>query len=617
MATGADFTVRVLGKTKGAKDVEKALGRVRNEAGRFVKGAGAAERATGRFTDKLGRLREANGRFVAGMGKKGGGGVIGSFSVMGGNLMTKAVEKVGAFALGVAGATLELIAFGQNSRLALGNLAKHGAEPEKLFEHARSLAVRFGLDVMDTTKQYQKFLALQFSPKAADKLIRMGADLQALGNSAEDVKGVFMALGQIKGKGRLQGEEMLQLAERGISTVLVQEEIGKILGGKTTDQVRKLQEAGKVTADVGLLAIEQAINRKLGQSALGESGARFADKTFTGMLNRIKSIGQDTGISLVDKITGPLTAVTGRGLESLERFLGSPEGAATISRIADGLGRAAEFASTLAGSFAAAFGSTFESNVRPLMEVFGAFSEGDSTAMALGRALGDVAAFSVAAATGIALVGTAIGVVAGPIFQIGKALLEGLINPFAQTAADMYMWVERVGETFNSAGLTLGEKALGIGKALVTGLANGVWSLATLPGDALVSVAGKALSSVKDALGIHSPSRVTMAIGGNMGRGLALGVGREEHRVSDSGRGMAAASLSGMDQGFGPAFGPSMSSFGGGGMDGNAGSRGDIHFTLHQEIHGGGGDAEEIGRIAARESRREVESFFRQMALEV
>jgi len=615
MGAGADFTVRVLGNTKGAKDVEKALGRVSNAAGRFARTTDAASKTSGRFRDATGRMREANGRFVAGMGKAGGGGSIGALSIFGGNLMTMAIGRVAGFAKEVAGATFELVAFGQNSRLALGNLTKHGAMPEKLFEHARALAVRFGLDVLDTTDQYKKFLALQFSPKAADNLIRMGADLQALGNSAEDVKGVFLALGQIKGKGRLQGEEMLQLAERGISTVLVQEEIGKILGGKTRDQVQKLQQAGKISADVGLQAIEQAINRKLGQSSLGQSGAKFADTTFTGMLNRIKSLGQDAGISLVDKVTAPLTAMTGRGLDALEKFLGSPEGAATISRIADGLGRAAEFAGVLADSFAAAFGKTFESNVKPMFELFGLFSGGDSAAKALERSLGDLAAFTVAAATGISLVGAALGAIAGPIFSIGKSLLEGIINPLAKISADIFVWFENVAGVFNSAGLTLGEKALGIGKAVVTGLANGMWSLVNLPADTLASVGSKALGALKDIFNIHSPSRVTMAIGGNVGRGLALGVGREERRVEASGRSMATASLGGMEAGFGPAFGPPMSSMGAGGFDGG-GPRGDINVTLHQEIHGGG-DAEEVGRIAAREARREFESFFRQLALEV
>jgi hypothetical protein len=41
-----------------------------------------------------------------------------------------------------------------------------------------------------------------------------------------------------------------------------------------------------------------------------------------------------------------------------------------------------------------------------------------------------------------------------------------------------------------------------------------------------------------------------------------------------------------------------------------------VSVTINQNIDGGGGDAEEVGRIAARETRRELESFFRQLDME-
>jgi tape measure domain-containing protein len=601
MGDQADFTVKVTGKNPGMDKVEKSIGRVLGANRKFARGTEQATKATGRFVQESGRLGNAGG----------------ALSVLGGNLMTSAVSKAVDLGRAVASTAAELVAFGQNARFAFGNLTKHGADPEKLFEHARALAVRFGLDVQDTTKQYQKFLALQFTPKGIDKLIKMGADLQALGNSAEDVQGVFLALGQIKGKGRFQGEEMLQLAERGVSTTLVQEEIGKILGGKTQQEVQKLMQAGKVSSDVGLQAIEQAINRKLGQKTVGQAGAKFADTTLTGMLGRITALGQDTGVSLLDQVTAPLTKMTGRGLDALQGFLSSPEGAATIDRLAASLGRAAEFVVTLGGAFTDAFGATFESNVRPMLEAFGVFGEGESTAKALGKTFGDLAAFTVAAATGLGLVGTAAAYIIEPIYVLGKALLEGIINPLAKIAADIYLWVERVSGIFTDSSMMLGEKAWEIGKAIVTGVANGIWSLVTLPADTLKSMGVQALGALSDIFQIHSPSRATRRMGVQVGRGLALGVGHEEGHVQSSSQSMASASLGGMESAFGPAFGPAMSGLGASSTDGGA-ARAPAQFTfsVSQQIDGGG-SPEETARLAAREARREFEAFFRQVALEV
>lgn len=576
------------------------------------KPARSAEKALGRFRDAAGKMRAANGRALGGGGKGGMfGGLGGALDVFKGNLLTAAATKVAGLAADVAGATAELVTFGQNSRLAFANLSKYGAPAEAMFDHSRALAKRFGLDVIDTTKQYKKFLALQFTPKDIDGLIRMGADLRALGTDAEGVQGVFMALGQIKGKGRFQGEEMLQLAERGISTVLVQEEIGKLLGGKSTDQVQKLQQGGKITADVALKAIENAINRKLGQGKLGESGAKFADQTIEGMLGRIKSIGQDAGVSMVDRITAPVTKLISGGLGKLETFLASPAGAAAIDKIATALGHAAEFTADLAKGFGSAFGAGFEKNIKPMMEAFSLFGDGDSTAKSLGKALGEVASFSLGAVLGLAALGGAVSTLLGPVWAIGKAIVSGLIDPLAKIAADIFMWISDVVSVLGDSEKTLGDKAWELAKSLMSGFANGIGALISLPIDAIKSVGSSVVDALKDVLDIHSPSRVTRAIGANVARGLAVGADSQSGSVAASGERMAGAQLRGLD------YGPAMSSLSRpASIDGGGFGSAPITVHLTTEVNGVGGDPEEVGRIAARESRRELESFFRQLALE-
>lgn len=605
MADQVDFTVKLIGKNPGMDKLEKSLNRVLGATRKFVGGTKRAEKATGRFRDATGKLREANGRFVQGQGK--GGGIFGgALSILGGNLMTAAVNKTLdlAKAVGVAGS--EFVTFGQNSRLAFSNLAKHGADPEKLFGHARALAVRFGLDVMDTTKQYQKFLALQFDPKQADRMIRMGADLQALGNSAEDVQGVFMALGQIKGKGRLQAEELLQLSERGVSSALVQEEIGKLMGGKSTAQVQKAMQAGAVAADVGLQAIENAINRKLGQSQVGESGAKFADKTISGMLGRFEALGQDTGLKVMDRVAAPITKVLGETLTKLVTFLESSKGKDLIDKLAVSMERMAKAAAEMGGDLMKKFiEADWKAIGEDILNIANGLIAAAKAGTELGKALGIIGSSDKAgdkateAAAGppkrtedrrsvaaYAAGGAAVGAVAGSVI------------PGAGTVAGA-----AVGGLVGAGMAALGNVGTDLGNAFADGLLGP--SVQERAYDAGHILGEQTDAGARDALGIHSPSRVAMDAGMQVAAGMALGIRRGQRSIDSANLAMA--------DGF--ALGPKMSGLSLAAQDGGGGRA--INVTVNTEVNGGGKEGAELARLVAKETRREVEAVLRQLAHEV
>lgn len=612
MTDEAEFTVRLIDKVKGpARSAKKSIEGLIAANKKLSK----AEKALGRTRDRNGRLRDlATGRYARGAGGGGGGGGSGIMSIVGGNLITSAIMKVGELVKGIAAAGAGMVTFGQNTALALGNLTKHGVDPAKLFDHATALAVRFGLDLQDTTEQYKKFLALQFTPKGADKLIRMGADLRSLGASAEDVSGVFTALGQIKGKGKLQGDEMLQLAERGVSTALVTEEIGKLMGGKSADEVQKLQSQGEVKADIALQAIENAINRKLQQSSLGESGAKFADSTIEGMLGRFKALSEGAGLKAVKLIAAPVTKLMSTALGSFESFLRSDEGAATIEKIAVGLGKAAEWAGALAVAFKDSFGSTFETQIKPLFKAFDLFGDGASIALSLGTALGEVAALGVGAAGALVLAGSAVAALIGPVYTIGKAIVTGLVDPLAAMSAEAILWFADLGRVLGLEGLSLGEKAWEVGKRIMQGLGDGVLALLRYPIDAIKSAGTNVIGALKDVLDIHSPSRVTKAIGANLGKGLALGIESTRPLLLATGERMGGTPVAGLED---RMYGPEMRSARlAPPAAASASSGAAMHMSITQHIQGGG-NAEETARIVARETRREIEATFRQWAMEL
>ena len=85
-----------------------------------------------------------------------------------------------------------------------------------------------------------------------------------------------------------------------------------------------------------------------------------------------------------------------------------------------------------------------------------------------------------------------------------------------------------------------------IGWAIIDGVTGGLASKAWKIGSQLVQGAKNGISKLKNALGIHSPSRVMKEIGGYMGEGLAIGIRDEQTNIEDASVGMGKTAYDAM-----------------------------------------------------------------------
>lgn len=175
--------------------------------------------------------------------------------------------------------------------------------------------------------KWEQKLAIQspFSEEDIDAILKFGRNMgfstteskrntQALvdfaaatGLSDDKLRDLGVALGQVKGAGKLQGQEVLQFVNAGLPIYGI---LSKATG-KSVAELKKLQEAGKLTADIVIPAVLSSLEQNFGGAA-----GRLSE-TFSGL---VSSIGDLKNLKLRE-IFGPAFEAIKPGLKELVRLL--------------------------------------------------------------------------------------------------------------------------------------------------------------------------------------------------------------------------------------------------------------------------------------------------------
>ena len=193
--------------------------------------------------------------------------------------------------------------------IAIGGIKFAFTQAGELEKATKSLQVLTGS--LDTAKgiisELQDFGAV--TPFTSSELIETGKRLKAFGFETEkivdvtkrladvagatgaDLGGIATAFGQIQAKGRLQGEELLQLQERGVS---LQDELQKMYG-LTGDEFRKALEGGRISADAVNLALVKLTEAggKYANGAIAQSDTLFGK--LSTLQDALQRFGQNIG----------------------------------------------------------------------------------------------------------------------------------------------------------------------------------------------------------------------------------------------------------------------------------------------------------------------------------
>jgi tape measure domain-containing protein len=202
-----------------------------------------------------------------------------------GNALAQAGQKALAWGAALGGlaaiksVTSDVIETGaqfETLRVRLENLLGGTQQAAEAFDMIKNLAATTPFEVAALTESFVKLTAMGMKPTEAQ--MRSLSDVAAnLGGGTEVLSGVTTALGQAWAKSKLQGEEIMQLAERGVPVwdALTQ------ATGRTVPELQRMSAAGLLGRDVITKLIDA-----LGQQNLGASAKLMA--TYSGAVSNAK-----------------------------------------------------------------------------------------------------------------------------------------------------------------------------------------------------------------------------------------------------------------------------------------------------------------------------------------
>jgi|GEM_PF-3300993 len=532
----ASFTINLVnGITGKAEQATKSLGEIEGSLRKVDKAAGGLD--WGKIKDGKSAVADLAGGMKA-------------LGVAAGLAAAAVAAAAGVAIVKFGGAAIEAAGFAQKSKLALTQLTGSGEVAAQEFDAVRKSAADLGLDVDESVKSFQKLLAAQFSIGEAKGIIKMGADLRAIGASAENAQSAIVAITQIKSKGKLQGEELMQLQEAGVSGKLVNEALMKSTGQDLAG-VQKMMSAGKIDAETGVAAIIEAIKHKVGESELGEAGAKFAATTIAGFSGKLQGGLRNAMIDIGTAVEPAIVRITTLISGSIEKLTSSGKLQALSDALVMGFERFAGFIESNWPAIEGAVVGTIDaiiSGVQGAVVVLQYLQDHWETISLTLKIVGGVL---LAIAAVMATIWVVTNIVALAIVVAVLAVAAAIAYVANNIAA---WWDTIVSGIANFIGVVVGAggelyaAAVGWASNLIDGLVNGITQFAQRARDVVANLGSSIAGAFTGILAINSPSKLFEDFGMFTVQGYVQGIEANDNAASVATAGLGTAAIDGISE---------------------------------------------------------------------
>jgi tape measure domain-containing protein len=264
----------------------KAISTHLDELDRKVK---AATGDTKRFDDttrKAGDSAKKAGDGFGWFGLKLTGWIYAAKAAM--SVLTGLGRGVGGLMMGFGRAGLEAAGFKESATVGLGVLLGGKGPADRVLRQAVKFAGVTPFETKSTIGWTRDLVAAGFKQDELFTVLQGAGDVAALRDfDPQVVDRIITVFRQIKGKGRLQAEELMQLAEVGLPIGKVYETIGKRVGMSALD-LQSPKNAGRISADTGIWGILETIRNNISGGKLGNVMEQMSG-TMPGLLSTLQS----------------------------------------------------------------------------------------------------------------------------------------------------------------------------------------------------------------------------------------------------------------------------------------------------------------------------------------
>ena len=461
----------------------------------------------------------------------------------------------GGVAATIGRSVLEMVRFRESAVVTLGTLMRgRGQGREAIarvggaaYRQTQALARMTPGNERDVIAARQQLAAGGFRGADEERVLAGSLDVGALNAGDSTAQSRFVrALSQIRGRGKLQAEELNQLGELGIGRGDVFAAIARQRGLQGDEaaqrrQVEALMQRGQITGAEGTNAALSAVQNMTGERLGGF--ARLQGNTLAGSISNLEEsiFGLITGIEGLEQLPGVRAlagtiSALGNALngssaagQRLQRAIG-PVLSMAAGALAGVLNpaRIESLFSTLATQIPAivsaiqlvggGFLTGLQRGLGPLLDRMGGTDiDGFVGGMgALAEAFGNIVGLSVVVLTAIGGIAAVATVGASAVLDLAVQI-AGLPERIITDLADIPRQLTAFGEILTAAFTSLGTQ-------MVAGLVGGITSGAGAVRDAVTGLATGAVDTVRETLGIQSPSRVFEELGGHTAQGFEDGI---------------------------------------------------------------------------------------------
>ena len=417
----------------------------------------------------------------------------------------KTAAKVGTAAVGAA--STAIVALGKigleyNSQMEQYTtnfttmLGSEEAAVQKV-EELKKFAASTPLSMDDLAKGTQTLLAFGVESENSTKILRQLGDI-ALGD-ADKMQRLSTAFGKATAAGKVTGDTVQQMIDAGWNPLI---QISKA-AGETMEETQKRMSAGAVSVEE-LQAAMEAVTSGTGQFA---GGMEAASHTTQGLISTL----QDNARALVGEVFMPISdGLLGEVLPGAIEAISS----LTTAFRENGISGMIESVGDIIGSAIGEFTNALPKFVSTAVEIVKSLVTGIKD---------NLPQIAEGAVTTVETLADGIIDMLPDIIETGMKLIVALANSLITHLPQLIVKIPEIILAIVKGFSDGIPNIIEIGENIVKGIWEGIKSLAGWIADNVNRFFGGIVNGVKNALGIHSPSRVFAGIGENMALGLGEG----------------------------------------------------------------------------------------------